>query len=429
MIPPPYTPGTTTSSSAPYTVSILNTDATGYTVNASSTDGAAGPPSATLTPELHLVSSPAGSTLKPFGGTISVPSSFATPAAAPGVSAVGGRTAGSAPVAADLWTFEGRIAIDPLFAGPYERGDEHHRARLLTDSWLYPRDRCPRVHATRHGREPVRWLNIATAAVLAAVAVAVAPSRGSAISVSPSQTRIGPGEGQSFLVGSDLSERAEVSARLADFVPSATGSVRIDPRRRPARSATPWLSLSASRLVIDGGSSGTVGVQARNPGIVAPGDYYSLLLSMRAPSRGPVPITLTVGAPIIVRVPGELRRSARVGGCGSSGRGRGVSSGFRSATAATSTRSCARLRPHRSPSWPQGRRAAGGEPAQHPPRRDRGDRHPLPRRVARTRRGDRDGALRRAGARRAGNGATPRTAVRRATVRVTLVTTAETPRS
>ena len=66
--------------------------------------------------------------------------------------------------------------------------------------------------------------------------------------------------------------------------------------------------------MIDGGSSGTVGVQARNPGIVAPGDYYSLLLlSMRAPSRGPVPITLTVGAPIIVRVPGELRRSARVG--------------------------------------------------------------------------------------------------------------------
>jgi hypothetical protein len=161
----------------------------------------------------------------------------------------------------------------------------------------------------------VRWLNIATAAVLAAaVAFALAPSRGAAISVSPSQARIGPGEGQSFLVGTDLSERTEVSARLADFVPSATGSVRIDPPRRPARSATPWLSLSASRLVIDGGASGTVGVQARNPGIVAPGDYYSLLLlSMRAPSRGPVPITLTVGAPIIVRVPGELRRSASVG--------------------------------------------------------------------------------------------------------------------
>jgi hypothetical protein len=121
-IPPPYTPGTTTSPSAPYTVSILNTDATGYTVNASGTDGASGPPPAGLTPELHLVSSPAGSTLKPFGGTISVPNSFAPPAAAPGVSAVGGRTAGSAAVSGDLWTFEGRIAIGPLFAGPLNVG-------------------------------------------------------------------------------------------------------------------------------------------------------------------------------------------------------------------------------------------------------------------------------------------------------------------
>jgi hypothetical protein len=121
-IPPPYTPGTTTSPSAPYTVSILNTDATGYTVNASGTDGASGPPPAGLTPELHLVSSPAGSTLKPFGGTISVPGSFAPPAAAPGVSAVGGRTAGSAAVSGDLWTFEGRIAIGPLFAGPLNVG-------------------------------------------------------------------------------------------------------------------------------------------------------------------------------------------------------------------------------------------------------------------------------------------------------------------
>jgi hypothetical protein len=121
-IPPPYTPGTTTSPSAPYTVSVLNTDPTGYTVNASSTDGASGPPPAGLTPELHLVSSPAGSTLKPFGGTISVPGSFASPAAAPGVSAVGGRTAGSAAVSADLWTFEGRIVIGPLFSGPMNVG-------------------------------------------------------------------------------------------------------------------------------------------------------------------------------------------------------------------------------------------------------------------------------------------------------------------
>jgi hypothetical protein len=121
-IPPPYTPGTTTSPSAPYTVSILNTDPTGYTVNASGTDGASGPPPAGLTPELHLVSSPAGSTLKPFGGTISVPNSFATPANAPAVSAVGGRTAGSAAVAADQWTFEGRIAIGPLFSGPLNVG-------------------------------------------------------------------------------------------------------------------------------------------------------------------------------------------------------------------------------------------------------------------------------------------------------------------
>jgi hypothetical protein len=121
-IPPPYTPGTTTSPSAPYTVSILNTDPTGYTVNASSTDGAAGPPPATLKPELHLVTSPVGSTLKPFGGTISVPNSFATPANAPAVSAVGGRTAGSAAVAADQWTFEGRVVIDPLFSGALNVG-------------------------------------------------------------------------------------------------------------------------------------------------------------------------------------------------------------------------------------------------------------------------------------------------------------------
>ena len=122
-IPPPFTPGTTTAPSAPYTVSIMNTDATGYTVNASSTDGAAGPPPALLKPELHLVSSPAGSTLKaPFGAIISVPGSFATPAALPGVNAVGGRTAGSAPVAADQWTFEGRVVIDPLFAGTMNVG-------------------------------------------------------------------------------------------------------------------------------------------------------------------------------------------------------------------------------------------------------------------------------------------------------------------
>src|SRR4029453_5783788 len=64
--PPPDPPGPTTAPSGPYTVSILNTDATGYTVNASGTDGASGPPPAGLTPELHLVSSPAGSTLKPL---------------------------------------------------------------------------------------------------------------------------------------------------------------------------------------------------------------------------------------------------------------------------------------------------------------------------------------------------------------------------
>ena len=120
--------------------------------------------------------------------------------------------------------------------------------------------------------------------------------------------------------------------------------------------------------MIDGGSSGTVGVQARNPGIVAPGDYYSLLLlSMRAPSRGPVP---------------SPSRSARRSSCAyreSSGGARA----WAAAAQAVGDAAClpasdqqprqhqrgaaARLRPHRSPSWPHGRRAAGGEPAQHPP--------------------------------------------------------------
>jgi hypothetical protein len=121
-IPPPFTPGTTTSSSAPYTVSILNTDPLGYTVSASSTDGALGPPPATLRPELHLVSPTDTSRLKPFGGTISAVGSFATPAPLPGASAVGGRPPASAPVAADLWTFEGRVAIDLLHAGPLNVG-------------------------------------------------------------------------------------------------------------------------------------------------------------------------------------------------------------------------------------------------------------------------------------------------------------------
>ena len=120
-IPPPYTPGTTTSSSAPYTGSIKNTDATGYTVNASGTDGAAGPPPALLTPQLHIVSRPVGSQTKiPFGAIIDV--GFDTPAPLPGASAIGGRPPASAPVAADLWTFEGRIAIDALFAGTMNVG-------------------------------------------------------------------------------------------------------------------------------------------------------------------------------------------------------------------------------------------------------------------------------------------------------------------
>jgi hypothetical protein len=145
--------------------------------------------------------------------------------------------------------------------------------------------------------------------VLAPVAVATS------ISVSPTHLII-PGNGQATLAITNTGGEAEAfSLRIGNYDLRPNGSVRIDPKLSPGRSARDWLSASPQQVRLRPGEQATVTISSHPARTATPGDHQALLLIASAPKAtgpGGVAVRSQVGVGVIARVAGPFVRDIAV---------------------------------------------------------------------------------------------------------------------
>ena len=105
-----------------------------------------------------------------------------------------------------------------------------------------------------------------------------------------------------------------IDASRAGFSLDLRGRPRIVPRDG-RRSATSWLSVRPSRLVLPAGASRLLTVASRLPARAEPGDHDALVLLTTRPRRGAgVAVRMRIGIVVVVRAPGLVMRGLAVRG-------------------------------------------------------------------------------------------------------------------
>lgn len=134
------------------------------------------------------------------------------------------------------------------------------------------------------------------------------------VAVNPGTLLLDGADRETLVVTNAGDVASTIDVGVGNYAISPDGSVQVDPRLEPSRSAKRWLTVSPSVLNLGPRQSAAVTVTSRAPHIAAPGDHHALvLLTGRASTRtGGVQVRARVGVGTLVRVPGRLRRHLQV---------------------------------------------------------------------------------------------------------------------
>ena len=170
----------------------------------------------------------------------------------------------------------------------------------------------------------MRRLCLATvlaAALLAAPAAAPAPGAEVALSVTPSRLVLDGATQTVVSVTNSGAARTTIDVTLGNYVIGADGQVAVDPKLPPGRSAKHWLTAVPSRVSLGPGKTAQIMVTSKPSRSAQPGDHHALLLLSTVPkTRSGVAVRTRVGVTALVRVGGPLVRRLRSLGLSATGR-------------------------------------------------------------------------------------------------------------
>jgi hypothetical protein len=154
-----------------------------------------------------------------------------------------------------------------------------------------------------------RYSTLAIAAV-ATMATATGAGAGSiALSVDPTQLVLAGSSRGAFTVQNPTSSPLPLTASIVDYSIDPNGSFVVAPKVSPKRSARQWLSISPKSLTLAPHSNAVVRVRSHPAKRAAVGDHHALVLFSSTPSgNGTVRIRTRIGAPVLVRVEGKIKR-------------------------------------------------------------------------------------------------------------------------
>lgn len=153
------------------------------------------------------------------------------------------------------------------------------------------------------GKTPIGLAVLATALVGAGAAAAGGPAL--SISASPFSLQLQGAAAGSIQVTNPGTRAVTVAVTTGDLAVSAAGTVSVDPKHKPARSARSWLSVSPARLQLGPGASADVTVAVHPPAHAASGDHYALVLLATVPPNGvEVGVATRIGVTVVDTVTG-----------------------------------------------------------------------------------------------------------------------------
>ena len=160
-------------------------------------------------------------------------------------------------------------------------------------------------------------------AILALIAFVLVPASAGAgtsrppvgLTATPARISLAGSAGATVRVTNPGREAVAVDAARAGFGLDLRGRPRVV-SGASRRAATAWLSVRPTRFVLAAGASATVAVSARVPVRVEPGDHDALVLLTTRPSarRPGLAVRMRLGVVVVVRAPGRVARSLRLGG-------------------------------------------------------------------------------------------------------------------
>ncbi len=160
-------------------------------------------------------------------------------------------------------------------------------------------------------------------AILALTALVLVPASAGAgttrppvaLSATPARISLAGSAGAAIRVTNPGREAVVVDATRAGFGLDLRGRPRVV-SGTSRRAATAWLSVRPTRFVLAARASATVAVSARVPPRAEPGDHEALVLLTTRPSarRPGLAVRMRLGVVVVVRAPGRVARSLRLGG-------------------------------------------------------------------------------------------------------------------
>jgi hypothetical protein len=164
--------------------------------------------------------------------------------------------------------------------------------------------------------EKVRWFALTIAAV-GALATATSAGAGSAftLSVEPTQlTLIGASKGY-YTLRNPSKSPVSLKAKIGNYTIKSNGQVVVDPKLPPRRSARRWLTISPKSFTIKANGTSYLKIRSHPGRGAGPGDHHALILFASTTSgKGNVLIRTRIGAGVLVRVKGKLKRRLAITG-------------------------------------------------------------------------------------------------------------------